>query len=49
MASDGVWDCLNHQQICDHISIKLKEKLYPISLILEEIFDTIISNSKNSI
>ncbi len=48
MACDGVWDCVEVQQFCDHISMKLKENL-PISKIIGELFDQILSKTNRSI
>ncbi len=48
MACDGVWDCVDAQKLCEHISIKLKS-CEKISNIIEDLFDQIISKTNNSI
>jgi serine/threonine protein phosphatase PrpC len=47
MACDGVWDCVEVQKLCEHISIKLKSKV-KISTIIGELMDQIISKTNNS-
>ncbi len=47
MACDGVWDCVDIQKLCEHISIKLKSKS-KISDIIADMFDQIISKTNNS-
>ena len=47
MGCDGVWDCVDVQQLCDYISIKLKEKVQ-ISKIIADLFDQIISKTNKS-
>jgi serine/threonine protein phosphatase PrpC len=45
IACDGIWDCIDNQEICDLVSKKLKENAnIKLSKIIEEIFDTIIAN-----
>ena len=48
MGCDGIWDCVDVQQVCDYISIKLKEKT-KISKIISELFDQIISKTNKCI
>jgi len=48
MACDGVWDCVDVQKLCEHISIKLKSKKR-ISDLIAELMDQIISKTNNSI
>ncbi len=47
MACDGVWDCVDIQKLCEHISIRLKSRI-KISDIIAELFDQIISKTNNS-
>jgi protein phosphatase 2C family protein 2/3 len=47
MACDGVWDCVDVQKVCEHISVQLKLKT-KISQIISELFDQIISKANNS-
>ena len=47
MACDGVWDCVDDQKLCEHISMKLKTKA-KLSTIIAELFDQIISKTNNS-
>lgn len=47
MACDGVWDCVEVEKICEHISFKLKSKT-AISLIIAELMDQIVSKTINS-
>lgn len=47
MACDGVWDCVDVQKLCEHISIKLKSKT-KISDIIAQLMDQIISKTNNS-
>jgi serine/threonine protein phosphatase PrpC len=47
MACDGVWDCVDPQKLCEHISLRLKSN-EKISAILAELFDQIISKTNNS-
>jgi serine/threonine protein phosphatase PrpC len=49
LGSDGFWDCVDVQQICQYISIQLKEKSSPISKIISGIFDRILSKTERSI
>jgi hypothetical protein len=49
MGSDGFWDCVDVQEICQYISIRLKEKSSPISQIISSIFDRILSKTERSI
>lgn len=48
MGCDGVWDCVDIQKLCEHISLKLKSKR-KISEIQAELFDQIIAKANNSI
>ena len=48
MACDGVWDCVDVQKLCEHISIKLKSN-QKISDIIAQLMDQIISKTNNSI
>jgi serine/threonine protein phosphatase PrpC len=48
MGCDGIWDCVDPQQLCDYISLKLKEKI-KISRLIADIFDNIISKTNKSI
>jgi serine/threonine protein phosphatase PrpC len=46
---DGVWDCVDAQKLCEHISIKLKTQPdKKRSEILAELFDQIIAKTNNS-
>lgn len=47
MASDGVWDCVHPQPMCEYISkrIAAKDKL---SSIIKDILGKIISKANNS-
>jgi len=47
MACDGVWDCVDIQKLCEHISFQLKSNI-KISSIIEDLFDKIISKTNNS-
>jgi protein phosphatase 2C family protein 2/3 len=47
MACDGVWDCVDIQKLCEHISLRLKSHI-KISDIIAELFDQIISKTNNS-
>lgn len=49
MGSDGFWDCVDIQEICQYISIQLKEKTSPISQVISTIFDRILSKTERSI
>lgn len=46
IGTDGLWDCVDIQKLCDSISWKLK-KGYTKKIILNEIFDNIISKDDN--
>jgi serine/threonine protein phosphatase PrpC len=48
IACDGVWDCVDIQKLCEHISIQLKSKI-KMSAIISDLFDQIISKTNNSI
>jgi len=48
MACDGVWDCVDVQKLCEHISIKLKSNK-KISDIIAQLMDQIIAKTNNSI
>lgn len=47
MACDGVWDCVDIQKVCEHISVQLKTKK-EISTILADLVDQIIAKANNS-
>ncbi len=47
MACDGVWDCVDIQKLCEHISLRIKLRI-KISDIIAELFDQIISKTNNS-
>jgi serine/threonine protein phosphatase PrpC len=47
MGCDGVWDCVDVQKVCEHISMQLRMKV-KISSILAELLDQIISKTNNS-
>lgn len=47
MACDGVWDCVEIQKLCEHISMKLKSNI-KLSAIVADLFDQIISKTNNS-
>jgi serine/threonine protein phosphatase PrpC len=47
MACDGVWDCVDAQKLCEHISIRLKSNI-KLSSIISDLFDQIISKTNNS-
>jgi hypothetical protein len=43
LGCDGIWECLNNQEICDLIIKKIKEDSnIKLSKIIEEIFDSIL-------
>jgi len=44
LASDGIWDCVDVQSLCEHVSQKLKTGT-PISKILADLFDQILAKS----
>lgn len=47
MACDGVWDCVDAQKVCEHVSIRLKSH-GKIADIIADLFDSIISKTNNS-
>ena len=50
IACDGVWDCVEMQEFCDFISVKLKEgHQRKISSILGDLFNQIIAKNNKSI
>jgi serine/threonine protein phosphatase PrpC len=49
LACDGVWDCVDIQKLCEHISVKLKKQPKKLSTLLTELFDQIIAKTNNSI
>jgi len=42
MGCDGIWDCVNIQDMCEYISKKIKEKV-PVTQILNDMFTVFIS------
>ena len=48
MACDGIWDCVDEQKLCEHISIQLKSK-EKISSIIADLMDKILAKTNNSI
>ncbi len=48
MGCDGVWDCVDVQKFCEHISFKLKSSKKKSEL-LADLFDQIIAKTNNSI
>ena len=49
MGCDGIWDCVDKQQLCDKISLRLKEnKNEKISKIIAEIMDDILADTNES-
>jgi serine/threonine protein phosphatase PrpC len=47
--SDGVWDCVDIQKLCEHISIQLlSSSKKKHSQILSDLFDQIIAKTNNS-
>lgn len=46
MGCDGVWDCVEPQSFCDHISKKLKENV-SINCIIDQVISEIISETNN--
>ncbi len=47
MGCDGVWDCVDVQKFCEHISIKLRSGFRKTDM-LPELFDQIIAKNNNS-
>jgi serine/threonine protein phosphatase PrpC len=46
---DGVWDCVDIQKLCEHISIQLSSSpKKKHSQILSELFDQIVAKTNNS-
>jgi serine/threonine protein phosphatase PrpC len=48
LACDGVWDCVDIQKLCEHISFKMASSKKKHSLILSDLFDQIVSKTNNS-
>lgn len=48
MACDGVWDCVDVQKVCEHISFRLKSNA-KVSEIIAELMDQIVAKTNNSI
>jgi serine/threonine protein phosphatase PrpC len=48
MGCDGVWDCVDAQKFCEHISILLRSNKKR-SEIIANIFDMIVAKNNNSI
>ena len=47
MGCDGVWDCVDAQKLCEHVSIRLKSN-GKIADVIAELLDSIISKTNNS-
>jgi len=47
MACDGVWDCVDAQKLCEHVSIRLKSN-GKIADIIADLLDSIISKTNSS-
>ncbi len=47
MACDGIWDCVDEQKLCEHISFQLKSNI-KISDIISDLMDKVISKTNNS-
>jgi len=47
MGCDGIWDCVDVQKFCMHISKKLQEKM-PLPLIIKEAFSMLLSKNVES-
>lgn len=47
IACDGIWDCVEIQKLCEHLSLRLKSK-EKISKILADLMDKILSKTYNS-
>jgi serine/threonine protein phosphatase PrpC len=47
MGCDGVWDCVDVQNFCEHISMMLKSGVRKCDLI-PDLFDQIIAKINNS-
>jgi serine/threonine protein phosphatase PrpC len=48
MGCDGVWDCVDMQKLCDHVSVNLRNKVSKSDL-LPELFEKMVSRTNNSI
>lgn len=49
IACDGIWDCVDVQKFCEHVSYKLKKSPNKkISKLIGELFDQMISKNNNS-
>jgi len=48
IACDGIWDCVDIQKFCEHISYKMKKSPNKkISRIIGELFDMMIAKTNN--
>lgn len=47
MACDGIWDCVDEQLLCEHISTQLKSK-EKISSIIADLMDKVLAKTNNS-
>jgi protein phosphatase 2C family protein 2/3 len=48
-ACDGIWDCVDIQKFCDHVSHRLKKSANKkISKIIGDLFEQMISKTNNS-
>ncbi len=47
MGCDGVWDCVDAQKLCEHVSLRLKANV-KISEIIADLLDKIIAKTNNS-
>ena len=48
MGCDGIWDCVEPQELCDYISSRIREKA-SLTKILNEVFDLLISKNTDCI
>lgn len=47
MACDGIWDCVDVQKFCEEISSKIKSYKQQLSSLISNLFDVIISKTKD--
>lgn len=47
MGCDGIWDCVDIQLFCDHVSEQLKQGFEPAN-VLQSAFDQLISPKNDS-